>query len=153
MMRPIRLLAKLFVNEADADRSRQSMTGLLLGLSMHNKAWMQYYPSTPSLYDSGVVYKPEVTTEDWQDIPTTLLRGYGDCEDLACYRVGELQAQGIHALPFITWRPNPKGHGMIFHVLVRWPDGRIEDPSLARGMGGGPILAVPVFTGTAQEIS
>jgi hypothetical protein len=28
---------------------------------------------------------------------------------------------------------------------VRWPDGRIEDPSLALGMAGHPITRKPIF--------
>lgn len=150
-MRPIRIVCVLFRDSADTDRSRQALTAFMLGLSIANKTWYETYPATPSLYNSKIVYRAEMKSEDWLDAPSLLARGYGDCEDLACMRIGELQAKGVKALPFITWRRIPGRRGSLLHALVRWPDGRIEDPSRARGMGGGPILNIPVFIGVATE--
>jgi hypothetical protein len=112
----------------------------------------------PSLYSSGVVYQAEPEgQEDWCDIPTVLAQGWGDCEDLACWRVAEYRRMGIHAVPYIKWKhipyaelvmlaqtgqwvPPPSGiphDGIILiHVMVQLPDGSIECPSARLGMKG-----------------
>lgn len=142
-LRPIQIAAKLFIAEGDEDRSRRAITWLMFGLIQVNREWLEQYPETPDLYKSGVLYRLEAKTEVWQDIPTTLSRGFGDCEDLACWRAAEYQLAGIQAMPYITWR-QVKGR-YIYHALVRLPDGRIEDPSRALGMHGHPIVRRPVY--------
>lgn len=88
----------------------------------------------PPLYESGVRYQAEpLGREDWQDIPETIFRGEGDCEDLACWRVAELQEQGIDARPELTRKD--LGAVTLYHVAVRLPNGSIEDPSRRLGMG------------------
>lgn len=147
-LKPIQVAVQLFRGPGDLERSRRAITWLMLGLSLVNRDWYLANPSAPRLFTSKVVYRPE-TTENWQDWPTLLATGAGDCEDLACARIGELMAQGINALPFITWRQ--RRGGTVYHALVRWPDGKIEDPSLARGMRGAPVRREPVFIGQAVE--
>lgn len=142
--RPIQIDTKLFLGKSDLDRSRLATTALMHGLALVNRIWLLYYPDTPLLYDTHVLYQAEVNTERWADIPTILERGYGDCEDLACWRIAELWANGVHAMPFITWRPRADARGTIYHALVRWPDGRIEDPSRALGMRHA-VTRAPVF--------
>lgn len=142
---PLRLQVQLFVSPADAERSRRALTWLMFGLVAVNREWIMAYPETPPLYATHVLYEGEVNTEDWQDIPTTFARGVGDCEDLACWRCAELQVQGVAALPYVTWRQD-EGR-TIYHALVRWPDGRIEDPSRALGMHGHAVTRAPVFIG------
>jgi hypothetical protein len=89
---------------------------------------------TPDLYKSGVVYQREPPgIEDWQDITCTLRRKFGDCEDLVAYRVAELRARGIKAIPQFFWRDRPDG-GSTYHIQVQHPDGTIEDPSALLGM-------------------
>lgn len=56
-----------------------------------------------------------------------------NCEDLACWRAAELQAQGIAAHPVFVWRKMQNG-SHLYHIVVRWPDGRLEDPSRRLGM-------------------
>lgn len=73
--------------------------------------------------------------ERFRDIGRILEKGRVDCDNLACWRAAELRQKGIKASPYITWRPRPDG-GVTYHVLVRWPDGSTEDPSLLLGMGG-----------------
>lgn len=58
-----------------------------------------------------------------------------NCDNVASWRAAELRELGIRAQPYITWRRRPDG-GMTYHVIVRWPDGTAEDPSLLLGMGG-----------------
>jgi hypothetical protein len=142
-MRPIRIGLKLFLNAADADRSRLALTGVMYGLALANRIFLETYPRTPRLYASGVVYREERDTECWNDIPTVLSLGWGDCEDLACWRIAEHLIGGVQAMPYITWRTVPSSR-TVYHALVRLPDGRIEDPSRALGMRH-PIVRRPVY--------
>lgn len=79
---------------------------------------------------------------EWRDEPTAgsgvefiddpfvvLARGYGDCDDLACWRVAELRARGERANVAIKW------NGKRYHALVRRENGKLEDPSRVLGMG------------------
>lgn len=59
----------------------------------------------PPLYRSGLHYETEKGTEIWPDIPSLLMgtmgKGlydgpWGDCEDLACFRVAELRELPYH---------------------------------------------------------
>jgi hypothetical protein len=57
-----------------------------------------------------------------------------NCEDLACWRAAELRVRyGIQAEPTFIWKLRPNG-GYLYHILVKLPDGRIEDPSRTLGM-------------------
>lgn len=56
-----------------------------------------------------------------------------NCEDLCCWRAAELQAEGIAAHPVFVWRKIEDG-SHLYHIVVRYPDGRIEDPSRRLGM-------------------
>ena len=140
-MQPITFDIVLFKDKQDSQRSKKAMLYLLEALSQVNLTWLQKYPTLP-LYKTRVVYEAE-ETEIWKDVPNVLNDGYGDCEDLACWRVAELRKAGIAARPYISWRTMPSG-AVRFHALVLRPDGRIEDPSLALGMHG-KITRRPVF--------
>ena len=73
--------------------------------------------------------------ERFRDISRIIANGGGDCDNVAAWRCAELNELGIAASPYITWRQRPDG-GTTYHVIVRWPDGSSEDPSLLLGMGG-----------------
>ena len=135
-MPPIQFHVRLFATDTEAERrrSQKALLWLLESLTRINQLWLSYNPETPALYSSGVVYRPEAGTEHWQDIPTLLQKRSGDCEDLACWRAAELRRQGVFARPYIKWRR--VGNSWRYHALVRLPDNRIEDPSLALGMHG-----------------
>ncbi len=106
----------------------------------------------PPLYTSGVRYKEEAPgREDWLDVRRVLEQGHADCEDLAAWRTAELRVAGHDVEPVIKWQWIPRemmlaqgypanklpGRGVwMVHCEVRWPDGRIEDPSKILGMGG-----------------
>lgn len=127
----------------DLKRASRRMQIMLDGLTRIHLDHYRRYPQTPSLYESGVVYEREPPgQEDWQDIFTTLRRGSGDCEDLATWRTADLLRKGIKARAFGKPRPmliqTPTGAemGTLWHILVRHPDGRIEDPSKILGMQG-----------------
>lgn len=104
------------------------------------------------LYTTGVRYAEDAPgREDWRDCLAILERGTADCDQLCAWRCAELRAAGIKAEPVIKWqhiprnialqlgypsRVVPSGGLSMVHVLVRWPDGHIEDPSKILGMGG-----------------
>ena len=134
----------LFRNAKDRMRSQECLLILMDALAKVNERWLAWNPETPLLYQSGIKYHFDPAEEDpWQDIPSTLAKGWGDCEDLACWRIAELRHHGkINARPLIRWRK--KGGGMVYHALVRHPDGRTEDPSIALGMRG-KMYRQPVF--------
>src|SRR5690348_783006 len=130
MMKPIILQVALFRDDKDHRRSRKAMLWLLDALTKVDRIWLREHPETPLIYKSGVryVYKDNFESAAWQDIPTCLGKGYGDCKDFAAWRVAELQERyGIAARPIIKWR---KVDGSWrFHALLELPDGREEDPS------------------------
>lgn len=81
----------------------------------------------PLLYQSGVRYRLEPGHgggTDYFDLPPSVLRrGWGDCDDLVIWRVGELRALGVPATVRAEWVDRR------VHVKVRWPNGAEEDPS------------------------
>jgi len=120
-------------------RAARRMRVLLDALTAINLDWLREYPNTPALYQSGVVYQREPPgREDWQDIPTTIERRNGDCEDLATWRAAELQAKGVRARAIAMPRPMVVGPGRelgtLWHIVVVHPNGSIEDPSRLLGM-------------------
>jgi hypothetical protein len=125
----------LFHGEAERALSHKALAHMLVGLAEIAAMQMRRHPEWPDMYDSGVYYEEEPPgQEDWQDPKTCLALGYGDCEDLASWRVGELNVRhGIRAQPTFLWRKRPNG-SYLYHIQVRYPDGRIEDPSRRLGM-------------------
>jgi len=108
---------------------------LLEALVLVNRLYLRTH-HVPPLYRSGVRYKQEPddgTPEEFAAIPEVLRRGWGDCDDLAPWRVAELQEAGERARIRITWRRRPNGR-RLYHVVVRRADGRVEDPSRLLGM-------------------
>jgi hypothetical protein len=108
---------------------------LLDALVLVNRLYLRTH-HVPPLYRSGVRYKQEPddgTPEEFAAIPEVLRRGWGDCDDLAPWRVAELQEAGERARVRITWRRRPNGR-RLYHVVVRRADGSVEDPSRLLGM-------------------
>lgn len=139
--------------------------GLKRGMRAAAQGWTSDAVIIPPLYLSGVRYREEPPGhEDWIDAPGVLQQGHADCEDLAAWRAAELRVAGrmdptgrLAALgycdvePVIKWQwiprellerqgyPKdklPRDGVWLVHCVVRWPDGRIEDPSKILGMGG-----------------
>lgn len=86
----------------------------------------------PPIYRSHIRYKKEPQIpgryEQWKTIRELFESGNGDCEDLAAARVAELRLAGIRAIPWLMKK------GPIWHVVVKYPTGEIEDPSRKLGM-------------------
>ncbi len=101
----------------------------------------------PPLYDSKIIYKLESAPEKWWDAPAIAIAGFDDCEGLAAYRAGELQArEGLNADVW-TRRIQPpqderftgyKAKGRLFHALTRVREkgkkDAYDDPSVRLGM-------------------
>jgi hypothetical protein len=121
-------------DELSDDATLIALNHLLEGLSAVNELWLREHPSSPWLYESGVRYEEEPPgRDDWQDIPETLHRRTGDCEDLGCWRIAELRTRrGEHATPYV--KRSVTGPRTVYHVAVRRADGSLEDPSRVLGM-------------------
>lgn len=152
MMQPVVFKVQLFRDAKDRPRSQHALLWMLEALCKINEGHLADRPYPP-LYQAGVHYERENGTEEWLDIPTIIEAGWGDCEDLACWRVAELRMQGRHAGPYVRYR-NRDGvfhyHALVMHyrrTVSRGPDGRIverfvpagiEDPSKKLGMQTSP---------------
>ncbi len=120
--------------------SESALSRMLNLLYNLNLDFLHAFPNTPTIYDPnlgpnrlGLRYREEpLGEENWEDIPTIIEQGYGDCEDLACARAAELTVSGIPSVPFFTLRRY--GDVGVYHILVRRGDGQTEDPSYALGM-------------------
>lgn len=118
-------------------RSNRELEALLVGLLQLNVDQMRDGVAgagerIPPLYGGTIRYAREPGgQEDWKTARDVAAHGYGDCEDLATYRAAEYWVRGIKAMPHVlTITPRLR------HVVVRLPDGKIEDPSKKLGMGG-----------------
>ena len=113
-------------------RGPREIEAMLYGLARACLAQMREQ-KFPPLYKSGVRYKREpIGQEVWQTAKETLAKGYGDCEDLAAWRLAELWMSGETGARPECYSPRP---GLI-HCVVRRATGRREDPSKRLGMGG-----------------
>jgi len=137
MLQPVIFKVQLFMDRSEAERirSQKALLWLLEGLCQVNESHFaaRWYPP---LYQSGIRYEVEEGEEIWMDVPTLIDAGYGDCEDLACYRIAELRNGGHRASPYVTFRQIDGAFR--YHALVhRYDNGRhwIEDPSKRLGMG------------------
>ncbi len=70
---------------------------------------------------------PENVDDKWCDVVRAIKHRDVDCEDLACWRVAELNEQGVGARVAFSIRPHPNGRRRAVHIYVRLPDGRTED--------------------------
>lgn len=133
MYRP-RFVSGLFTGKKDRGLSHATMYVWLEALVKTDELILKAFPNIPLLYRSGVVYQEEPRgQDDWQDCLTVMQQGWGDCEDLACWRVAELRVRyGVKAEAEFFWKETHRT--LDFHTVVRLPNGKIEDPSLNLGM-------------------
>lgn len=139
----ITFVVGLFKGPEDQAISHKVLQILLDALYESNVAYLKANPNTPGIYDSGVGKKPRIHyemeprgQEDWKDIPTCLKDGFGDCEDLACWRAAELTVRHrIKARPAFKWTVQADG-SYLYHIFVVYPGGQ-EDPSKKLGMNAG----------------
>lgn len=120
---------------SDRARSNEAIGHLLQALYLIDCDFLRHY-DVPRLYDSGVRYQREpIGREDWQDIPTTLDRRLGDCEDLATWRAAESTVRDNKpARPVFKYRLDETSGAALYHIQVEHIGGAIEDPSRQLGM-------------------
>jgi hypothetical protein len=100
------------------------------GLSMLDEQILELSPDFPRLYEADVVYRKE-KRDTWRHADDVLCSGWGDCEDLAAWRVAELRVSGEDPDAYVyVYQSGPHR----FHAVVARGSGRIEDPSLILGM-------------------
>ncbi len=123
--------------ELDADSMATLIANWVNALVATNLVYLRLYPNTVPLYKSGVYYREErMGEEDFFDIPTVLLQGHADCEDLAAWRCAEYLSVGEMAYVVVTWEAIEHISGdidILFHVRVQSRYG-LEDPSEILGM-------------------
>jgi hypothetical protein len=113
-----------------------------------NEVWIQKRIdaglAVPRLYESAVMYRPEPLrspVEEFATIPEVLERGWGDCDDLAPYRVAEIRRLERRPADIVVYfRPETKTwHLQLRHWTSRAAQrareiGIVEDPSRLLGM-------------------
>lgn len=116
--------------------NEEGLVLLLTLLTIANLRYLQTHPRCPRLYATKIRYERETPgkrgvhgdplhADEWWTIPEIRRAGWGDCEDLACWRVAELRhLEGVQARPSI--REVSPGR---WHVRVQLPNGTVEDPS------------------------
>lgn len=109
---------------------------LLESLIGANRETLKSRSDIPQLYASGVRYRNEPLGCEWfDDILICLHRGWGDCDDLAAWRIAELRETGELAEVYMRWEPGIKNpRTRLFHVMVKRENGTLEDPSAILGM-------------------
>lgn len=118
---------------ANPKETAKMLLGLLTKLVEANLVYLRRFPKTPHPYAANIRYIREKPGEEtWQGIGQILAKGGGDCEDLASYLAAYEQFHGVNATPLVLYKQLPQGH--LFHIVVKYPDGRKEDPSKKLGM-------------------
>ena len=107
------------------------------GLALVNVEYLNARPDTPPLYQSGVYYCDDrkfKSRDPWNDIPTTLEKGCGNCTALVAWRLAELWRQGIDDAEADAIHQKLSNGNTLFHLRIRYANGHIEDPSQQLGM-------------------
>ena len=149
----IRFALRAFASESERAISHKFLRTLLNALTAIDLDYLRVHPECPPLYKSGVVYDEEpIGQEDWCDVPTVIQQGWGDCEDLACWRSAELLVRNerarakdpslpvIRSTPIFRWRRLNEST-TLYHILCLHEIGGrqvVEDPSRILGMGTRP---------------
>lgn len=126
-------------SKAQIMADHEGLHTLLHALTQIDIDYLASHQQTPKLYDlhsQGLFrYQAEPEgEEDWLDIPSAIRQGWGDCEDIACWRVAELNVRyGFPATPTFVWLPMSNG-GNLYHIQVQYPNGITEDPCRKVGM-------------------
>lgn len=109
----------------------QQLNIFVRALCAYDVLWLRAHPETPNIYESGVRYETQAAgCEHFAAIPLVLAAKSGDCDQLAPWRAAELRVRhNIKAMPEVKQMSRN-----LWHVFVRYPDGRAEDVSAHLGM-------------------
>jgi hypothetical protein len=122
-------------------QDRQNMLHALVeALAWADTVWLKRNPGTPPLYQVAPSYHLKVrpmSIDYWDDIPTVMSLGGGDCKDFTAWRIAELRHNGaamvVPEIKHVRQR-GPNGDVIdLWHVYVR-QGARTEDPSRILGM-------------------
>lgn len=156
---------QMFRGDWDQVWSQMRMLHMMEALCRVNQTHLQQFDAFrqrglvpngyPSVYRSGLHYETEKGTEIWPDVPSLLMgtmgRGkypgaWGDCEDLACYRVAELRE-----LPWHYERQAPWDKKVREVADPRYPQAKDYSPADARPvevpLSGPPAKPDPRWAG------
>lgn len=111
------------------------LEGAITGLALASVAQLEnerLRAKIPRLYSGHIRYEREPPGQErWQTAYETARRGFGDCEDLASYRLAELYFfDGEDGARIKVLKISP----VLRHVVVLRANGQIEDPSKLLGM-------------------
>jgi len=125
---------------ADDILSAKAMMHLLECVIGINQDFLEVYPGTPLLFDSGVQYHFDPKRDPFRNIRAILSLGWGDCDGLVCWRVAELRVRfKVRAMPYftrrVTYNPDERRWKQRFHIITAMPYGApSEDTSRLLGM-------------------
>lgn len=137
--------SSLFNGERDAETSAKAMSHfveLLFRLDIDQMRENRHPGRTPFpfLYATKVRYHsmappcPELQGDLWLDATMLLQTLKGDCKDLSAYHAAWMNVyRGVACRPVFRRKFLERGFSL-YHFVVLWPDGRIEDPSVKLGM-------------------
>lgn len=139
-MQPLRMMIRLFADGSPDERSYSEacLRHVLEAQARNGEEWISRFPNTPPILFAGVVYKEQrhpdgSPREDWQDIPTTLKRGNGDCKCLAPWWVAERRIAGDSGARCVMYYRLIE-NTYHYHIVGADGYGVIFDPSRALGM-------------------
>lgn len=115
---------------------------------MTNRLYLRLH-KVPPIYESNIRYEEEPANQPYEEfaaIPVVLAKGWGDCDDLCCWRIAELRNAGENAKVRLKWQFDPMRGTRMYHVLVRRSNGQVEDPSKRLGMGNHQAARVSFST-------
>ena len=120
---------------AERGPDMQAQIQLALDLTtLANRDYLRRNSDCPPLQTSGVHWQRETNQhneERFLTIPFVRVLGWGDCDDLACWRAAELQHGGERDARAVVYAVRPG----LWHVVVKRANGKIEDISALLGMG------------------
>lgn len=124
---------RLNVSAMPIERVAAILCHLVDGMGWAAKGFFEGPNPYPSLAESGIIFREHPahgSGVEWFELPDILLaRGWGDCDGLTVYRLGELRAKGIRCRPTIG---DYSGLGSM-HAQVRLDTGEVEDWSMRLG--------------------
>ena len=121
---------RIFLQDGDEIRAKDIRVGMKLkGLSRFFEG-----PEVVGIETSAAELCGDITTDTGKFYLPESDVVVHNCEDLACWRAAELRVrENVKAKPTFIWKIRPNG-GYLYHIQVKYPDGRIEDPSRRLGM-------------------
>lgn len=134
------VIANLPRSEAVYERCLEGLTGV--------NEWIYRNTQLASIYNGRVKYRRE-TGEVWRHAGDVVGDGWGDCEDLACARAGELRAKGERRARVVVVRTGPT----MTHAVVKRGNGKLEDPSRKLGMGRETVVSEGEVMGYSSRSS